>query len=464
MPDRLNYVKLAHMSERFKTVDYQASLNQTVTLAECLPPDHLARFIVAIIALLDPSKIYARYAPVGGVAFAPEVLLGLIFYGYATGVFSCRKMERATYEVIPFRFIAGGLHPDHDTIANFRKTFLSEIKQLFVQVLVIAKETGVLELGNISLDGSKIHADASKSHAVSYKRLTELESQLGQGVDELFALGEQLEQSQLPDGLNIADEITLRQGKLVNLAQAKKVLEARAQERYETEQAEYEAKVQQREEKARETGRKPGGRPPVPPTPGSRDDDQYNFTDPESRIMKNPNNKGVDQHYNPQVAVDQDSMLIVATTLSNHPNDKNEAIPTLDAISPEVGKAKAGALDNGYYSAKNIKQMGDRGITPYIATGREPHHQSWKDFFKKLPTPPPEDASPAVKMAYQLQTEIGQAIYRLRKCTVEPVIGIIKEVLGFRQFSLRGLAAAAGEWSLVCLAFNLKRLHTLILG
>ncbi len=464
MPDRLNHVKIAGMSRRFKTVDYEASLHQTVTLAECLPPNHLARFIVTIITLLDLNRIYARYAPIGGEAFAPEVLLGLIFYGYATGVFSSRKMERATYEVIPFRFIAGGLHPDHDTIANFRKTFLSEIKDLFVQVLVIAKETGVCQLGNISLDGSKIHADASKSHAVSYKRLLELETQLRQEVDELFALAEQVEQSELPDGLNIADEIALRQGKMVNLAQAKAVLEERAQERYEAEQAEYEAKVRQREEKARQAGRKPGGRPPVPPTPGPHDDDQYNFTDPESRIMKNSNNKGVDQHYNAQVVVDQDSMLIVATSLSNHPNDQNEALPTLDAISPEVGKPDGAALDNGYLSAKNIAQMEARGVTPYIATGREPHHKSWQDYFAELPAPPPEDASPVVKMAYTLRTEIGQAIYALRKCTVEPVIGIIKEVLGFRQFSLRGLAAVAGEWCLVCLAFDLKRLHTLILG
>ncbi len=415
MPDRLNYVKLAHMSERFKTVDYQASLNQTVTLAECLPPDHLARFIVAIIALLDLSKIYARYAPVGGVAFAPEVLLGLIFYGYATGVFSSRKMEKATYEVIPFRFIAGGLHPDHDTIANFRKTFLSEIKQLYVQVFVIAKEIDVLQLGNISLDGSKIHADASKSHAVSNKRLTELESQLSQEVDELFDLADKVEQSQLPDGLNITDEIALRKGKLANLAQAKKVLEARAQERYEAEQAEYEAKVHQREEKAREAGRKPGGRPPVPPTPGARDNDQYNFTDPDSRIMKNPNNKGVDQHYNPQVAVDQGSMLIVANTRSNHANDKNEAIPTLDAVPPEVDKPEVAALDNGYFSAKNIEQVQARGITPYIATGRDCHSHSWQERFAGPPEPPSLGASAKEQMAYKLKTEIGKAIYAARK-------------------------------------------------
>jgi len=450
------------MARKFRTVDYQAALEQTVTVGDCLSPNHLARFIVAILAQLNLSRIYARYAPVGGEPIDPKVLLGLLFYGYATGVFSLRKIEKATYESIPFRFIAGGLHPDHDTIASFRKALLTEIKALFVQVLLVAQKAGALNLGNISLDGSKLHADASKSHAVSYKRLLELESELRQEVDELFVLGEQLEQSDLPDGLDLADEIAFREGRLVNLAQAKRVLEARAQERYEAEQAEYAAQLREREEKARRTGRKPGGRPPTPPTPGPRDQDQYNFTDPDSRIMKNSTNKGVDQHYNTQVAVDQDSFLIVANTLSNHPNDKGEAIPTLDAIPTEVGQPTAGALDNGYFSATNIAQMEARGIEPYIATGREPHHHSWRAYFAEQPTPPPADASPIEKMAYKLQTDIGQAIYRLRKATVEPVIGIIKEVLGFRQFSLRGLAAAAGEWCLVCLAFNLKRLHVLL--
>jgi len=450
------------MARRFKKVDYEKALDQTVTIRECLPPDHLARFIVAIIALLDLSVIYACYAAVGGEAYAPEILLGLLFYGYATGVFSSRKIERATYESIPFRFIAGGLHPDHDTIASFRKTFLSQITGLFAQVLVVAREMGLLNLGNISLDGSKIHADASKSKAVSYKRLLELETQLRREVEELLALGEQADQVELPEGLVVEDEIAFRTERLVNLAEAKAVLEARARERHEAEQAEYEAKMRSREEKARQTGRKPGGRVPQPPTPGPRDKDQYNFTDPESRIMKNSNNNGFDQHYNVQVAVEQDSFLIVSNTLSNHPNDYAEMEPTLDAVPPELGTPEAAAMDNGYFSEGNIMACEERDIEPYIATGREPHHRSWKDYFAELPAPPPEDASPTVKMAYRLRTEIGKAIYRLRKCTAEPVIGIIKEVLGFRQFSLRGLAAAAGEWCLVCLAFNLKRLHVLV--
>jgi hypothetical protein len=387
-----------------------------------------------------------------------------LFYGYATGTFSSRKIERATYESMPFHFLAGGLHPAHDTIANFRKTFLQELKALFVHILLYAQELGVLTLGNISLDGTKIHADASKGSAISYKRLLELDSQLHMEVDPLFALTEHAEQTEIPEGLVIADEIAFRHERLVNLAKAKAVLATRAQERYEAEQAAYDAKVHERAAKARQTGSNPRGRPPTPPTPGPRDKDQYNFTDPESRIMKNSNNDGFDQHDHAQAAVEQDSFLIVANTLSNHPNDQAEAIPTLDAIPLALGKPKAGALDNGSCSATNIAAMEARDIEPYIATGRTPHHPSWLASFAQQPTLPPGDASPKVHMAYKLQTEIGGAIYRLRKSTVEPVLGIIKDSLGFRQFSLRGLWAAAGEWCLVCLAFNLKRLHTLTMG
>jgi transposase len=452
------------MARKFKTVDYDKSLKQTVIIEDCLPPDHLARFIVAVIAMLDLSATYAQYAPRGGEPYAPEILLGLLFYGYATGVFSSRKIEKATYESIPFRFIAGGLHPDHDTIANFRKVFLAEIADLFVQVLLVAQETGALKLGNISLDGSKVHADASKSKAISYKRLLALERRLQAEVQELLALSEQDNGQELPEGLDIAEELSFRQERLANLTRAKAVLELRAEERYQAEKAEYEAKLREREEKAKRTGRKPRGRKPKPPESGPCDKDQYNFTDPESRIMKNSTNRGFDQHYNVQVAVDQDSFLIVANTLSNHPTDHNEALPTLDAIPEQVGKPKAGALDAGYFSEHNIAEMEHREIEPYIATGREPHHKSWKARFAKLPGPPSEDATPKEKMAYKLKTEIGQAIYKLRKSTVEPVIGIIKEILGFRQFSLRGLAAVIGEWCLVCLAFNLKRLHVLLAG
>src|SRR5436190_22694363 len=227
-----------------------------------VPPDHLARFVVDAIAQLDLSFIYARYGARGGQPYAPEILLALLFYGYATGVFSTRTLERATYETVPLRFIAGILHPDHDTLAAFRKTFLPELKNLFVQVLLLAQVDGVLKLGNISLDGTKIHADASKSKAVSYKHLLALEAHLRTEVEELFALSERADQTDLPDGLILSDEIAIRQARLARLAEAKAVLEARAKERDAIEQAVYEAKVEERTEKARQTGRTPRGRTP----------------------------------------------------------------------------------------------------------------------------------------------------------------------------------------------------------
>ncbi len=413
------------MKRTFKTVDYDQALDLTVRLGDCLPPDHLARFVVDSVALLDLSALYARYGPRGGEPYAPEVLLGLLLYGYATGVFSSRKIERATYESVPFRFIAGNLHPDHDTLAAFRHTFLQELKDLFVQVLLLAQEAGVLKLGTISLDGTKIHADASKHNAVSYKRLLEAEAQLRSEVEELFALSEQNDQPEVPDGLVVGAEMARREDRLARLAEAKAVLQVRAAERAAAEQADYEAKLAQ------------------------------------SRIMKNPTDAGFEQDYNAQVAVDQGSLLIVGWALSNHPNDSQEAEPTLEAIPSEIGTPEAAALDAGYFGLATLVACAKRSIEPYIATGRDPHHPSWQQRFAPLSDPPPEDASTQVKMAYKLRTALGKAIYGARKCTVEPVIGIIKEILGFRQFSLRGISAAAGEWCLVCLAFNLKRFHTL---
>ena len=388
------------------------------------------------------------------------MLVGLLVYGYATGVFSTSKMERATYESAPFRYLAGNLHPDHDTLAHFRKTFLPELKGLFVQVLLLAHVAGLLKLGTISLDGTKLHADASKSQAVSYGRLVAMEAHLHAEVEELFALGERADAEEWPEGLGVSTEVAFRQARLARLAEARAVLEARARERDVIEAAAYEVKVRERAERANATGR-PGGKAPKPPMLGPRATHQYNFTDSESRIMKQSSSQGFEQDYNAQVAVDPGSLLIVGASLSNHPNDQAEAEPTLAAIPPELGTPAAAALDAGYFGPATLEALAQRGIEPYIATGRDPHHPSWKERFAAEPTPPPTDATPAVQMAYKLKTALGKAIYSARKSTVEPAIGIIKEVLGFRQFSLRGRAAAAGEWCLVCLAFNCKRLHTL---
>ncbi|MCB0069832.1 MAG: transposase [Caldilineaceae bacterium] len=445
---------------KFKRADYEATAKTQITLGEALPEDHLARFVARIIGLLDLSEIYAKYGDRGGMPYAPEVLLGLLLYGYATGTFSSRKLEKATYESIPYRYLAGNMHPDHDTINQFRKENLVTLKGLFVQVLVLAYILGHVRLGNISIDGSKLHADASKSKAVSYGRILVLEKRLQQEIDELFALAEQAD-SAPPDDFDIDDEIGRRTKKLADLAQAKAVLEAMAQQRHVEEQAEYERKLAERQAQEAQTGKKTPGRPLEPPPPGPRDKDQYNFTDPESRIMKNGNSQGFEQAYNAQAAVEHESRLIVGNTLSNHPNDKQEGAATAQAIPSQLGIPQAAALDAGYFSAETIAALDAMGIDPYIAVTREHHHPDWRTLWAGEPGPPPEGAGHKVKMLYKLRIEAGKAIYRVRKSTVEPVFGIIKEVMGFRQFSVRGLTAAAGEWNLVCLAYNLKRLHIL---
>jgi transposase len=451
------------MSRHFKTVDYDATLDTSVRLGDCLPQEHLARFVVDMVAQLDLAPLYARYGKRGGAPYAPEILLGLLFYAYATGVFASRKIKQACKETAAFRFLAGNLAPDHDTLAAFRKSFLPELQGLFVQILLLAQEMGLLEMGNLSLDGTKIQADASKSKAVSYKRLLELETKLSAEVAHLFALAERADHTTVvPEGMSLPHEIARREARLARLAEAKSVLQARAQERHAYEQAEYEANLRARQQQEERTGKKPTGKPPHPPPPAApRDKDQYNFTDPDSRIMKNSRDEGFDQHYNAQIAVAQASGLIVGYSLSNHPNDYQEVAPTLQSLSPDLGAPKAAALDSGYFSAPNVKLLQEAGIEPYIATGREPHNGGWQAFFAEAGAPPAETASVREKMAYKLRTVVGKAIYRKRKYTVEPVFGHIKEGQGFRQFSLRGQVNVTGEWCLVCLARNLRRLHVL---
>ena len=317
-------------------------------------------------------------------------------------------------------------------------------------------------MGTISLDGSKIRSDASKSKAVSYKRLLEIQDKLQAEVRQLFALAERADQSALPEGMDLPQEIARRENRLARLAEAKAVLEARAAERVAIEQAEYEAKMRERADKEHKTGKKPGGKAPSPPTPEPRDKDQYNFTDPDSRIMKNSVDDGFNQHYNVQVAVSHESQFIVGASLSNHATDQYEVAPTLESISPQLGTPSAAAAAAGICSGANITALEQRNIDPYIATGRAEHKGGWEAYFAEAGPAPSAEATSREKMACKLRTPLGKAIYRRRKCTVEPVLGIIKEALGFRQFSLRGLCGATGEWFLVCLAYNLRRLHVLV--
>jgi transposase len=455
------------MSRPFKTVDYDAALDTSVRLRDCLPPTHLACYVADLVAQLDLSAFSARYAPRGGVAYAPEVLLSLLFYGYATGVFASRQIEAATYDQAPFRYLAGHTHPDHDTLAAFRAQFLDLLPAVFRQLLLLAAASGTLQLGQLVLagDGTKIRANASKHQAVSYGHLDALDTRLQREIAALLARGAAADAAPLPDGLVIADEIADREAQRARLAEARRVLEERAQARDVAAQAAYAAAVAEREARAKHRGRKPGGRPPPPPTSsGPQPGDQYNFTDPASRVMKNPTDAGFSQAYNSQVVTDQASLLIVGYSVSNHPTDVSELGAALDSLPAEVDVAAA-AYDTGYWSAANVAELERRGIAAYIATGRLGHRRDWQEHFEpSVPTNPGTAATPREQLGYRLRTELGKLIYRGRKCTVEPVIGIIKAGLGFRQFSLRGLAKVAGEWCLVCLGYNLKRLHRLAQG
>jgi len=268
----------------FRTID-RATGYLLPSVDEWLPEKHLARFVVEVIDGLDLSAMSKSYRGAGSASYHPALLLGLLVYGYATGVFSSRKLERATYDSVAFRFIAANEHPDHDTIATFRRRFLKEIEGLFVQVLALAHEMGMLKMGTVALDGTKIHANASRHSALSYEHAGKIEAQLKAEVSALLARAEVADEADVPDGMSIPDELARREERLAKLAQARAKIETRAKERYEREKAEYEAKLAAREAKAEATGKKPGGKPPQPLTAGARSTDQINLTDEASRMM-----------------------------------------------------------------------------------------------------------------------------------------------------------------------------------
>jgi transposase len=446
----------------FRPIDRKTAYLLPPSLEDWLPEDHLARFIVEVVEGLDLGRLEKAYAGRGSAAYHPVLLLSLLVYGYSTGVFSSRGIERATYDSVAFRYIAAGSHPDHDTLASFRRRFLDELAGIFVQVLELAREMKLLKLGTLSLDGTKIHANASRHSALSYGHIEKIEAQLKGEVQELLVLAEQTDRTELPDGVILPEEIKRREDRLEALAAAKVKIEARAQERFEREQAAHEAQLASREAKAKAQGRKPGGRPPKAPTPGAQERDQINLTDEESRIMPVAGG-GFEQAYNAQAAVDTESLLVVATELTQAPNDKEQVTPILAQLSPlseRLGKTARLLADTGYYSEKNVEACEAAKIEPLIAISRDQHHPGWRERFTE-PDPLPEDATPVARMAHRLKTKAGRAAYALRKQTVEPVFGILKSVLGFRQFLLRGLRQVTGEWRLVCLAWNLKRMAAL---
>ena len=446
----------------FRPTDRKTDFLMPRSVDEWLPERHLARFIVDVVEDLDLRSMTGSYRGSGSASYHPTVLLSILVYGYAIGVFSSRKLERATYDSVAFRFIAGNEHPDHDTIATFRRRFLKQIEELFVEVLKLAREMGVLKLGTVALDGTKIHANASRHSALSYEPAAKIEAQLKAEVADLLAKAEAADQADEPDGMSIPDELVRRQDRLAKLAEARQKIEARAKERFQQEQAEYEAKLAAREAKAAATGRKPGGRAPQPPNEGPLPHEQINLTDEESRMMPVAGG-GFEQGYNAQAVVAADSLLVVSTDVAQAANDKQQLAPMVEklkALPEEFGKPETLLADNGYFSAANVAACEAAGIVPLIATGREPHNPSLAERFAAAPKAP-KDPSSVQAMAHRLKTPDGKALYALRKQIPEPVFGIIKSGRGFRQFLLRGLESVRREWSLVTMAWNLKRMFTL---
>jgi transposase len=421
-----------------------------------LSKSSIARFVVEVVDQLDFTKIYRTYGTSGSTPYDPKMLMAVLFFGYSTGIFSSRKLEEATFDSLPMRFICGNLHPDHDTIATFRRKFLKEIEGFFLDILVIAKQMGFVKLGNVNIDGTKIQADASKHSAMSFEYMEKLEKQLKEEVERLTKLAEEADEKDAIQ-LDVPAELELRETRLALLKRAMTEVAERAKERDERQKAEYEQKMKARQDKEQASGKKAGGKAPIPPTEGVLPTDQYNFTDPESRIMMTAD--GFDQCYNAQAAV-TDNMLIVGAYVTAHCNDKQELIPVLESVNQsKLGKFDTATADTGYFSAENAAAATQRQIEPYIAVGRQPHNQ-WLD--QQLAKPETSQTiptgTPKEQMSHKLNTPDGKEIYGRRKMTVEPVFGIIKEVMGFRQFSLRGKQKANGEWLLVCAAYNLKRM------
>jgi len=446
----------------FRPIDRETGFLLPPSVDDWLPERHLARFVVEVVDRLDVSAMSRSYRGTGSASYHPALLLGILVYGYATGVFSSRKLERATYDSVALRFIAANDHPDHDTIATFRRRFLKEIEGLFVQVLELAREMGMLKMGTVALDGTKIHANASRHSALSYEHAGKIEAQLKAEVAELLAQAEAADAADVPDGMSIPDELARREERLAKLAEARARIEARAKERFEREKTEHEARLAAREAKAEATGKKPGGKPPQPPVEGARPTDQINLTDEASRIMPVAGG-GFEQCYNAQAVVAAGSLLVVAAQVVQAPNDKQQIEPMLDkiaALPEQLGRPETLLADNGYFSEANVALCAAAQIDPMIALGRQSHYPSLSERFAEAP-PAPEKPTPLEAMSHRLQTPAGKKLYALRKQTPEPVFGIIKSVMGFRQFLLRGLDNVQGEWSLVTMAWNMKRMFAL---
>jgi transposase len=445
---------------KFKPINRDTPYLLPPSLQDWLPDEHLARFVVDIVDRMDLKALTGKYQGRGSDAYHPALLLSLLIYGYATGVYSSRRLQQATFDSVAFRYIAADQHPDHDTISTFRQRFLPQLQALFVQVLVLAGELKVLQLGKISLDGTKVQANASKHSALSYGHALKQEEQLRAEVAELFHLAEEADAQEIPTGMNVPEELARRELRLKAIEAAQAKIEARAQERHAQERAQHQQKMAQRHAKEHATGKKISGPAPRAPQAGPGPTDQINLTDEQSRLLPSAGG-GFVQGYNAQLAVDVDSLLIVGRDVVQAANDRQQVKPMIEQLQTlpkTLGAVDTLIADTGYFSASNVDACVQASIAPLIATGREAHGRSlW------APDPPVESepATNVDRMRRRLRSKEGRALYAKRKCTVEPVIGIIKSVMRFRQFLLRGLHKVQGEWNLVTMAWNIKRMFVL---
>ncbi len=450
------------MAYRFKNIDRDTPMLLPPDLRDWVAEDDLVHFVIAAVERLPLSQFAVNHKGTGSEQYPPRVLLALLIYCYANGLFSSRRIQRATTRDIAVRYLCGNTHPDHDTICTFRRQNLAAIAAAFVEVLELAREMKLLKLGTVSIDGTHIRASASKDKNLTYSRAEQLRTQLRLDVDTLLAQAEQTDRHD-EDPQKLPDEIARREKLLRKMDTACAQLEARAQARAAAERAEYKRKLAARE--ARTGSRK--GPPPQPPSATPAPDEQINLTDADSALMRKSKREGYTQSYNAQAAVDADgTQLILAHRVTTCASDANELEPTLHAIPATLGQPTTALADCGYVNREAFARIAAAPDAPqlYVSVHREDAHAERRYEFRPPDKikPPKILTDPALlAMAEKLQTEQGRTIYRQRACTVEPVFGIVKHVLGFRQFLLRGLNKVSGEWNLVCLAYNLKRLHAL---
>jgi transposase len=456
------------MGQNFIADTVDQTLLFSASLHDWLPEGHLARFIVDVVSALDLGAISTSYQDKDGrgqAAYAPEMMVRLLLYGYARGVYSSRKIQTRTFEDIAFRYLSGDQHPDHATIAEFRKRHLEALSGLFMQALRLCSEAGLVKLGHVSIDGTKIKANSSKHKAMSYARMNETEARLKQEIDALLAAAEKIDTEEDAQygkdrhGDELPAELQRRESRLQKLGEAKAALEQEAKEEAAQQRAEQEQKLAEREAEEQRTGKKKGGRKAEPCDPEQATPDntaQRNFTDPESRIMPDGANKGsFVQGYNAQIAVDSASQVIVAAEVTQETNDKKQLLPMIALIAANLEqKPEKVSADTGYFSEANVTDASVKDVDLYIATGRDKHGE----VVKMTGDPPPPDASPKEAMREKLRPEAGRAVYKMRKAIVEPVFGQIKEQRGFRRFSLRGKENVSREWQLVCAVSNLLKL------